>query len=112
MAGEHDNEGHDRLTPVLSALVRIASAVGSIVAGGTAQLVAVQRHELRRIAAVLALCLAAAIFACGAAGFAAYSILVALGDEHRVAGSALIAGCFALLSGICVLLARGRPAAP
>ena len=58
--------------------------------------------------AVLALALAAAIFGCAAAGFAAYAILVALGEEHRVAGSALIAGCFALLSGIAALLARGR----
>jgi len=101
-------EPHDRLTPLLATLVRVASAIGSIVAGGAAQLAAVQRHEFRRVAAVFALSFAAAIFACSAAGFAAYSVLSALGEEHRVLGSALIAGCFALLAGICALLARGR----
>jgi uncharacterized membrane protein YqjE len=112
MAGEHNDESPDRLTPLLGALTRLGSAVGSMVAGGTAQLVALQRHEARRIAAILALSLAAALFACGAAGFAAYSVLVALGEEHRVAAAALIAGCFALLSGISVLLARSRPGPP
>jgi len=34
---------------------------------------------------------------------------MALGEEHRVLGSALIAGCCALLAGISMLLARGRP---
>jgi hypothetical protein len=110
MAGDHnDEDAHDRLLPFLGALARLGSTVGSIVAGGTAQLVAAQRHELRRIAAVFALSFAAAVFACAAAGFAAYSVLMALGEEHRVLGSALIAGCFALLSGISVLLARSRP---
>jgi hypothetical protein len=110
MAGDdHDAEARDRLLPFLGALARLGSTVGSIVAGGTAQLVAVQRHELRRLAAVFALSFAAAVFACAAAGFAAYSVLLALGEEHRVLGSALIAGCFALLAGISVLLARSRP---
>jgi len=104
---EHSEEPRDRLTPLLAAVARVTSTLGSIIAGGTAQLVAVQRHELRRLAAVFALSFAAAIFACSAAGFAAYSVLAALGEEHRVLGSALIAGCLALLSGICVLLARG-----
>jgi hypothetical protein len=102
-------ESHDRLTPLLNSLLRVGSAVGSVLAGGTAQVIAAKRHELRRIAAVFALSLSAALFACGAAAFAAYAVLLALGEEHRVLGSALIAGCFALLSGISVLLARSRP---
>ncbi len=106
---DHDADARDRLLPFLGALARLGSALGSIVAGGTAQLVAVQRHELRRLAAVFALSFAAAVFACAAAGFAAYSVLLALGEEHRVLGSALIAGCFALLAGISVLLTRSRP---
>jgi hypothetical protein len=109
MSDAPSEESQDRLTPLLSALLRVGSALGSVIAGGTAQLVSVQRHELRRIAAVFALSFAAAIFACTGAGFAAYSVLSALGEEHRVLGAALIAGCFALLSGICALLARSRP---
>jgi len=45
-------------------------------------LIDAQRSEVRKLASVLALALAAAIFACAAAGFAAYAILVALGEEH------------------------------
>ena len=110
MAGEHSEEdSQGRLLALLGTLVRLGTALGSAIAGGKEHLVALQRHEVRRIAAVLALSLAAALFACAAAGFAAYAAIMALGEEHRVAGAALIAGCFALLSGISVLLARGRP---
>jgi integral membrane sensor domain MASE1 len=108
MAVEGSEETDDRLTSVLTALARVGSTVGSILAGGTAQLMAAQRHELRRLAAVFAFALAAALFACAATGFAAYSILLALGEEHRAAASALIATGFALLSGIAVLCLRFR----
>ena len=57
MADENSEDVHDRLTPFLATLARVTSALGSLLASGTAQ---------------------------------------------------LIAGCFALLSGIAVLLARGR----
>jgi hypothetical protein len=106
-----DEDSHSRLVSLLGTLIRLGTALGSAVAGGTAQFVAAQRHEVRRMASVLALSLAAALFACAAAGFAAFSVITALGEEHRVVGTALIAGCFALLSGIAVLLARGRPGA-
>jgi heme A synthase len=112
MAVDDNNEPHDRMTPLLSILGRVGSVVGSIIASRAAQLLAIKRNELRRAAAVIALALAAAIFACAAAGFAAFSILVALGEEHRAAAAALIAGCFALLSGVAILLARGRPGDP
>jgi hypothetical protein len=109
----HESEpAHDRLAPFLTLLGRVGTAVGAIVANRTAQLIALKRYEVRRAAAVIALALTAAVFACAAAGFAAFSILVALGEEHRAAGAALIAGCFALLAGLAVLLARGRPAGP
>ena len=108
MAEEGSEDVHDRVTPFLGTLARVTSTVGSLLASGTAQLIDAQRSEVRKLASVLALAFAAAIFACAAAGLAAYAILVALGEEHRVAGSALIAGCFALLSGMAVLLARGR----
>jgi hypothetical protein len=108
MAEQESEDIHDRVTPFLATLARVTSAVGSLLASGTTRLMEAQRGEIRKLAAVLALALTAAIFACAAAGFAAYAILVALGEEHRAAGSALIAGCFALLSGIAVLLARGR----
>jgi hypothetical protein len=108
MAEEENEDVRDRVTPFLATLARVSSTVGSLLASGTAHLIDAQRSEVRKLAAVLALAFAAAIFACAAAGFAAYAMLLALGEEHRVAGSALIAGCFALLSGIAVLLARGR----
>ena len=104
-----EEDSQSRLLTLLNTLLRLGTALGSAFAGGTAHFMAAQRHEVRRLAAVLALSLAAALFACAAAGFAAYSVITALGEEHRVMGSALIAGCFALLSGIAVLLARGRP---
>jgi hypothetical protein len=108
MAAEEGDEFRDRLTPLLTTLARVGSLVGSLLTNGTAQIIETQRSELRRLAAVFALALAAALFACAAGGFAAYAVLVALGEEHRAAASALIAGCFTLLSGIAILLARGR----
>jgi len=112
MAVDDSDEPHDRMAPFLTMLGRVGTAVGAIIASRTAQLIALKRNEVRRAAAVIALALTAAIFACAAAGFAAFSILVALGEEHRAAGSALIAGCFALLSGLAILLARSRPPDP
>jgi hypothetical protein len=112
MAVNDIDEPHDRLAPLLTMLGRVSSVVGSIIASRTTQLVAIRRNEVRRAATVIALAFTAAIFACAAAGFAAFSILVALGEERRAAGSALIADCFALLSGLAILLARGRPDGP
>jgi hypothetical protein len=108
MAAEEGEDFRDRLTPFLTTLVRLGSVLGALVSNGTAQFLETQRAELRRLAAVFALMFTAAMFACAAAGFAAYAILVALGEEHRAAACALIAACFALLSGIAALLARGR----
>jgi hypothetical protein len=112
MTVSEDEPPHDRLAPLLTVLGRLSSVVGTIITSRTAQLVALKRNEVRRAAAVIALAFTAAIFACTAAGFAAFAILVALGEEHRAAGSALIAGCFALLSGVAILLARGRSGGP
>ena len=108
MAGDQDQDSGERVTALLSTLMRVGSAVGSLLASRTTTLIEAQRGELRRLAAALALAFAAALFACAATGFAAYAILVALGEEHRAAAAALIAGCFALLSAISALLARGR----
>lgn len=112
MAVDESDDDHERLAPFLTLLGRAGSLIGSMMATGAAQLIAIKRHEVRRAATVIALALTAAIFACAAAGFAAFSILVALGAEHRAAAAALIAGCFALLSGVAMLLARGRPGIP
>lgn len=110
MSGEHTEEdSNSRLLSLLGTLVRLGTAISAAVAGGTSHLLAVQRHEMRRLAAVLALSFAAAMFACAATGFAAYAVIIALGEEHRAAGAALVAAGFGLLSGIAVLLARGRP---
>lgn len=110
MSDDTGNEPQDRLAPFLAMAARVGSTVGSIVANGAAQVMATQRREVRKIAGVLALAFTAAVFACAAAGFAAFSLLVTLGEEHRAAASALIAVCFALLSGVAILLARDRRA--
>jgi hypothetical protein len=112
MADDEGVDQHERLAPFLTLLGRAGSVIGSMVATGAAQVLAIKRNEVRKAATVIALALTAAIFACAAAGFAAFSILVALGPEHRAAAAALIAGCFALLSGVAILLARGRPESP
>jgi hypothetical protein len=109
MSVDDGDENQERLAPFLTLLGRAGSVIGSIVATGAAQMIALKHNEVRKFATVVALALTAAIFACAAAGFAALSILVALGQEHRAAAAALIAGCFALLSGVAILLARGRP---
>ncbi len=111
MSVKDEDQPHDRYALLLSLLGRAGSVVGSVIASRTAQWIALKRSEVRRAAAVIALALTAAVFACTAAGFAAYAVLVALGEEHRAAASALIAACFALLSGLAILLARGRPGA-
>jgi len=112
MAGEHTNETHDRLSPLLTLLSRVGSLVAAIIASRASDLIAFERNEVRRAATMFALSFTAAIFACAAAGFAALSILIALGEEHRAAGAALIAGCFALLSGLAILLVRNRASGP
>jgi hypothetical protein len=112
MAVDEGDENQEHLAPFLTLLGRAGSVIGSMVATGAAQVIAFKRNQVRKIAMIIALALTAAIFACAAAGFAAFSILVALGPEHRAAAAALIAGCFALLSGLAILLARGRPEIP
>ena len=55
MADENSEDVHDRLTPFLATLARVTSAVGSLLASGTAQLIDAQRSEVRKLASVLAL---------------------------------------------------------
>ncbi len=94
------------LLSFLGLLTRLGDVLGTAVESRAAQFVASARAEVRRAAKVFALAFAAAIFACGAAAFAAVSILTALGEEHRAMGSAIIAVCLALFAVLAVLLAR------
>jgi hypothetical protein len=103
-----DDEPRDRMGTLLTLLSRVSTVIGSIIDNRTAQVVAVERREVRRAAGLFALAFTAAVFACAAAGFAAVAILTALGDEHRAVGSACIAAGFALLAAIAVLIARRR----
>ena len=108
MTRNDTNQSPDRVSPLLHTLGRIGGLVGAIIANRTAHLVAINRHQVRKAASVLAFALAASLFAVVAAVFAAIALLVALGDEHRAAGAGLIAGSFLLLAGIAALLARSR----
>jgi protein-S-isoprenylcysteine O-methyltransferase Ste14 len=94
------------LSSLLSLLTRFSHVLGALIESRTTQFIAFERREVRRAARVFALSIVAALMACGAAGFAAVSVLAALGEEHRAMGSAIIAATLALLALIAVLLAR------
>jgi len=100
----------DRLAALFTLLNRVGAVLNGlngIVESRAAQVAAFEMRAVRRAAGVFALALAAALLACAAAGFAAFAILAALWDTHRVLGSACIAGVLVLLAGIAALLARG-----
>jgi hypothetical protein len=54
MAEQDSEDVHDRVTPFLATVARVTSAVGSLLASGTAQVIDAQRGEVRKLAAVLA----------------------------------------------------------
>lgn len=108
MTHDDNGESRDRLGALLTLLGRVSSTIGSIIDNRAAQVVAIERREVRRAAGLFALAFVASVFACAAAGFAAVAVLTALGEEHRAVGSACIAAGFALLAAIAVLLARRR----
>jgi hypothetical protein len=104
----------DRASAVLATVARLGTMLSGIVGERTSRLANAFRAEVRRVASALALALVAAVFAIAAAGFAAVAVLAALWDTHPVLGAGLLAGGFALLALIAVLLVRSatRPVEP
>lgn len=108
MSSNENSHHSDRLGSLLGMLSRVSAAVGAIIETRAAQVAAVERRELRHAVNMMALTMLAAAFGCAAAGFAATAVLVAVDEAHRAAAAAAIAGSFALLALIAVLMARGR----
>jgi hypothetical protein len=107
MQASEDKQPGDGLSVALALVTRLISAFGSIVEGRIGQVAALERRGIQRAASVFAFAFTAAVFACAAAGFAAFAVLTTLSPEHRAAGCACIAVGFALLTALAILLARG-----
>ena len=107
MQASEDKQPSDGLSVALALVTRLISAFGSIVEGRIGQVGALERRGIQRAASVFAFAFTAAVFACAAAGFAAFAVLTTLSPEHRAAGCACIAVGFALLTALAILLARG-----
>jgi hypothetical protein len=107
MQASEDKQAGDGLSVALALVTRLISAFGSIVEGRIGQVAALERRGIQRAASVFAFAFTAAVFACAAAGFAAFAVLTTLSPEHRAAGCACIAVGFALLTALAILLARG-----
>jgi len=87
---------------------RIGQLVGEAIERRAGRLVAFERREVRRAGSIIALLLAASVFACAATGFAAAAVLSALGERYRVLGASLLAAGFVVLALAAVWLAHRR----
>jgi hypothetical protein len=113
------HEPRDRLAAIFNLISRVGAVINGLNGLGglgglngmidsrAAQVAAFELRAVRRAASVFALALVAALFVVLAAGFAAFAIMAALWDTHRVLGAACIGGVLVLLAGIAGLLARG-----
>ncbi len=102
----------DRAAALLGTIGRLSGMLSGIVGERTARLMTAFRLETRRVAATFALALVAAMFALAAAAFAAVAVLATLWATHPVLGASLVAGGFALLAIIAVLLMRNATRPP
>lgn len=96
----------DRAAALLGTIGRLSGLLSGIIGERTARLVSAFRLEVRRVAATFALALVAAVFVIAATAFVAVAVLVAMWPAHPVLGASLVAGGFALLAVIAVLLMR------
>lgn len=96
----------DRAAALLGTIGRLSGLLSGIVGERTARLVSAFRLEVRRVASTFALALVAAVFVIAAAAFVAVAVLVAMWATHPVLGAGLVAGGFALLAIIAVLMMR------
>lgn len=104
----------DRVATMLGSIGRLGSTLSGLIGARTACWASTFRLELRRVASTFALALVAAVFVIAAAAFVAVAVLLAMWDTHPVLGASLVAGGFALLAIIAMLLMRNatRPAEP
>jgi uncharacterized membrane protein YqjE len=98
----------DGLKSVLLLLRGLGAAAGSLIGSRLEMLIEFERREVARAARVFALCLAAAVFACAATGFAALAVLYAAGEAHRVAAAIGIAAVFACLALLAIRLTGAK----
>lgn len=110
---DEKREPRDRFATFLTLISRVGTLLNGLnglngmIDSRAAQVAAFEMRAVRRAASVFALALVAALFVFLAAGFAAFAIIAALWDSHRVLGASCIAGVLVLLAGIAALLARG-----
>ena len=97
-----------RMLALLEALKRLSATLVSIAEEQLSRAVGLYRTEMRRVASVLALSLAAALFAFASLAFIALTVMVAFWPTHPVAAAASIAAAFAVLALVAALLVRGR----
>ncbi|MCC7461594.1 MAG: hypothetical protein IT480_03925 [Gammaproteobacteria bacterium] len=102
----------ERAAALLGTIGRLGGTLSGLVGERATRMVSAFRLEVRQVATAFALALLAAVFAIAAAAFVAVAVLATLWATHPVLGAALVAGGFALLAIIAVLLMRNatRPA--
>jgi hypothetical protein len=91
---------------LIATLLRASGSFSHFVGDRAASIRAAWKQELRRTASALIYALVAAFFICSAAAWGAVALMMAFWETHRVLVAALLAGAFALLALIVLLLLR------
>jgi uncharacterized membrane protein YqjE len=102
--------GRRRVRGLLQALSRLSETLTAILEQRFSRAAGWYRMELRRVAFVFALALAAALLAFASLTFLALTVMVAFWPTHPVVASASIAIAFAALALVAAALVRDRTA--
>jgi uncharacterized membrane protein YqjE len=103
--------GRRRVRGLLQALSRLSETLTAILEQRFSRAAGWYRMELRRVAFVFALALAAALLAFASLTFLALTVMVAFWPTHPVVASASIAIAFAALALAAAALVRDRTSA-
>jgi len=110
MSSEQPSLG-ERFGAFLGLARGLSDVLGSAVGRGVSSVASCWRQELRRMVSAFALSMLAMLFAFAATLFAAFAVMLALWDTHRILAAGLIALVFALLALVAALLVRRQTAA-
>lgn len=102
----HTAEIRERAASLATAVARLGGTLVTLAGDRTLQAAALYRLEIRRVAMALALSLAIVFFVCGAAALTAMAVMLAMWESHRVIAALIVAGGFAVLAMLGVLLLR------
>jgi hypothetical protein len=91
---------------LIATLLRLSGSVSGFVEERAAAIRAAWKEELHRTASTLIYALVGAFFVCSAAAWAAFALMLAFWETHRVLVASLVAATFLLLAVLVLLLLR------